>query len=116
MGSDAPREFVKTKRHDDFTICECPDDAEYLEPFLPLHSRFGAKALASMALKGSLPVGAVVRQFDNYYLYYDVPTKGLYALDDNKDLLGDEPALVPVYQGSKKSHNREARWVKYEYS
>ena len=78
MGKPDRREYVRTSRHDDFVIVECPDDAEYLCPFLPLNSRFGAKGFAQMALDDGIPQGVIVQQYGDCYLYYNGPKYNVY--------------------------------------
>ena len=105
MGSSDAREYVRSKLPDDFEIVECPDDKDKLVQMLPRGCRFGRKAFALMALDGLVPVGCIVRQFDNLYLYYDGV---LYALDEDKQLIDDIPRFRPVRDG------HEGRWVKYD--
>ena len=87
------RVYVLTSRADDFVVTACPDDPEYGAPFLPLGSRYGAKALAHMALDGSVPVGAELTQDGTTYLWYD---GYLWLLDDERYVVNDVPALAPV--------------------
>jgi hypothetical protein len=106
-----PSEYALTKRHDDFVLLECPDDKEYLEPYLPIGSRHGSKALAAMAIDGSVPQGAIFQQYDKMYLFYDGL---LWQLGPDKHLVNPEdpmPAFEPVY--NPKSSNREPVWRRF---
>ena len=95
----------KPRRADDFHVIECPIDAEMGIALLRNGSQFSPKELAVNALQGMLPVGCIVRQFDNLYLYYDGV---LYALDEDKQLIDDTPRFRPVRDG------HEGRWVAYD--
>ena len=103
------RQFVKASRHDDFVVILCPDDREFLCPFLLLGSRFGAKALAQMALQESIPQGVVVQQYDVCYLYYDGL---LWLLDDDMQLADTSDDPLPALE-PRVENGREAMWFPF---
>ena len=114
MGRADKRTHVNTSRYDDFKVMACPDDREYLEPFLKVGSRFNAKAFAGMALSGMLPVGAIVKQFDAVYMFYAGALYEVKRVDDSVypwELVSDTPVVVPVDCGSG-----TFGWVSYECS
>ena len=92
------REYVNTKRHDDFTVTSCPDDKVLGYALIPPRCRFGAKTVAAMALEGALPVGIVLRRYGLIYRFYDGV---LFELDADLNLMDDcdVPALIPVSDG-----------------